>query len=467
MTSLSFGFPWLPTGHAIGDDFAIGRVVDAVEINGQQIFQLVKSQSGGSHCLLFDMEHCSSALLSAIERLQTASFTNISWGKSTYCASVFIAQNTPYRLKDLRLRSSLIQYIEARALADALSKIVQASWSQSVYLPSDSEFIPLDKAESKQERLLLVSKMLTGNVAKKQMSPERIHAINKWITADEVSSIFQTLGLADLEPQPKKPVGPPSKFKLPGQPELERFFREEIIEYFHKITEYQNMGTKGPGGVLLYGKPGSGKTYAVRHLAKHLEWPMIELSIGRVGSPYIHQTSKELRNQFDKARQQAPCIIFMDEIDALGGNRDLFNAGAHKIEEITELLNLVEEARKSGVIVVAATNRPDAVDPALKRTGRFDNQIEVKFPDFDAMVELLENCLASRPHKAGINFHDVAKVLSGKAASDAELIVNEAAKIAVRLKKGEIDEECLSQAIKARYGVENVLMSGRSREHQN
>ena len=443
-------FPWLPVNFPIGDGFAVRRVIGSVPADGAQVYQLLDSQSGDDFCVLIKTEKCTRQTQSAIKAMSGINFFGVCRGAHQFTAAIFSSADKPYRLTDVFSRQTLLQNPEAKELSCALAKIANHSWLQSLYLPLARAFLPFGKPEGADDRRLLVAKMLTAGDADSPLSPKQIHATNNWLTIGEIKEIFGALSIIQPEVTRTRPIVAKSDFVLPGQPELEKFFREEIVDYHRNYDKNRAMGVNPVGGVLLYGKPGSGKTFAVRALADFLGWPVFDISIGQVGSKFIHDTSVKLRNQFEKAVKQAPSIVFMDEIDAIGGKRDAGNQD-HKIEEISELLRMVETAVKEGVFVVAATNRPEALDPALKRTGRFDHHIEVKYPDAGAMEKILHNCLSMRPHSAGINLRPFADILAGKQASEAELIVNIAAKTAVRCDKTEIDETCLSQAVRERY----------------
>lgn len=443
-------FPWLPANFSVGDDFAVRRVVDSGPAGGESVYQLLDSQTGDNFCVLVKMANCAPAVKEAMQAMEGIRFSGVSWGKENFSAAVFARDDKPFRLGEVFKRAAFLQSAEAKELARALSGVHNFSWLKSLYLPPARAFLPLGKSESAEERRLLAAKMLTGGIADAPVSPKQIHAVNNWLTAGEISGIFGVLKIPQSGAVRPRQTQDSSDFILPGQPGLEAFFREHVIDYYRNFEKHQAMGNKPVGGVLLHGKPGSGKTYAVRQLADFLGWHMCDIGIGQVGSQYIHQTSVEIRQKFNQAIKEAPSIIFMDEIDALGSNRSS-GAQDHKVEEISELLKAVEDAVKEGVFVVAATNRPDAIDPALKRSGRFDYHLEVRYPGAEAMLAILQHCLSPRPHKAGMNLRPIADILADKPASEVEFIVNRAGKIAVSSGKTEIDGECIERAMRERH----------------
>ena len=209
---------------------------------------------------------------------------------------------------------------------------------------------------------------------------------------------------------------------------------------------YAAMGVQPPSGILLYGPPGSGKTFAVRMLANYLGWPVFELGMGKIGSPFIHQTSVRLNALFHRAAEKAPSIVVIDEVDALAGARGI-GSQDYKVEEISELVKLVEAAAGSGVILVATTNRKEAIDPAFLRKGRFDHAFEVDYPDAEEVLSVLGYLVSERPHVPGLGLATAAERLACRPMSDAAWVVNEAARLAVKSSKDAIDDICLFGAI--------------------
>jgi len=206
------------------------------------------------------------------------------------------------------------------------------------------------------------------------------------------------------------------------------------------------MGIGPPGGVLLHGPPGSGKSFAARRLAEFLGWPVFEINAGTVGSPYIHHTSMRLRELFESAANEAPSIVLIDEVDALLRDRDA-SASDHAAEEVGEFLTLVERSAERCVLVIATTNRRYAIDAAVVRHGRFDHVVEVALPSANEAQAVLESVLDRRPHVGGMNLEVAAEKLSGRPLSDIEWAVNEAARAAVRAGKKKIDDVCLFRGI--------------------
>src|SRR5206468_2596234 len=157
------------------------------------------------------------------------------------------------------------------------------------------------------------------------------------------------LGVDIDQAKAQRQLTDPAPFALPGRPELERFFREYILEPSLDRKRYEALGVKMPNGILLYGPPGSGKSHAIGKLRLALGWPTLEINLGAMGSPFIHQTSVALRRAFDDAKSKAPSLVLLEEIDALASVRRPVTHD-YKVEEVTELLGLLERASANNIL---------------------------------------------------------------------------------------------------------------------
>jgi ATP-dependent 26S proteasome regulatory subunit len=353
---------------------------------------------------------------------------------------------------EIAMLPELLSPMELLALAKAIRDMdvrdPGTSWSDALYLPKFSVAVSTIRAADSEDHLEMAVSIITGGVRDRNLSASQIHAINRWITIDEIEEIFDLLGINQSSETHRSgtKARPPVEFTLPGRPGLEEFFREYVIDHYWRKDKYDALGVKPPGGILLHGPPGTGKSYAVKTLAEFLGWPVFDIDMGTVGSPYIHQTSVVLRRLFETAFEKAPSLILIDEVDAFAGDRSLAGQD-HKVEEISEFLRLIEAASERGVIVVATTNRKDAIDEAMRRKGRFDHIVEVDYPEAEEIATVLESLLADRPHVGGMNLVLSAEKLGGRPMSDIAWAVNEAARTAVKSQKDEIDDICLFQAI--------------------
>ena len=225
---------------------------------------------------------------------------------------------------------------------------------------------------------------------------------------------------------------------------------QEIKEYLEAPQKFQAMGAKIPKGVLLYGPPGTGKTLLARAVAGEAGVPYFSISGSDFVEMFVGVGASRVRDLFEQAKANAPSIVFMDEIDAVGRHRGAGLGGGHDEREQTLNQLLVEMDGfdiKGGVILIAATNRPDILDPALLRPGRFDRQIVVDRPDLNGRVGILKVHTRGKPLSKEINIEVLAQRTPGFTGADLANVVNEAALLAARFSKNEIGMRELEEAI--------------------
>ena len=437
-------FPWLPVGFTVGENAKINRVL-AAGPKDKIVYQVCNA--GDGVCLLLKKESVLSATIAEVENFLKIAFDETVFGGECFLIALFSRDRAPLRIADIPNRSDFSSTSQLCDLAETLAQLKNASWEDSLYFPEDRWVAAFGESELEEERGRLAVRLLTGGVGDTSLSIKQIHALNRWIAPADIHRFYRTLRINHkiIKKIKNKTARSPEEFSLPGQPVLERFFREQIIDYYYRREEYEKMGVHPERGILLHGAPGTGKTYSAQKIAEFLDWEMIEVGMSDVGSKYIHETSLHIRRKFDESRKKAPAIIFLDELDALGSSREMSGQG-HKIEEINELLRQVEKAGKDGLLVIAATNFLDAIDPALVRKGRFDNHIEVCFPETKDVVAVLEHCLSTYPCAAGLNLVSIAEKLTGRPLADVAWLANKAGYIAVKNEKPKIDQACLVQA---------------------
>ncbi len=221
--------------------------------------------------------------------------------------------------------------------------------------------------------------------------------------------------------------------QVAGMSDLKEQLMQEVIGPFKDPDLHRRYRVSLPNGILLYGPPGCGKTYIARALADELGWSFQYCRPSDVASPFIHDTVSRIRAIFSTAIEKAPSIVFIDEFEAFVPARsELGSHQQYKAEEVNEFLANLEGCAERKVLVIAATNEPEKIDPAVRRSGRFDKLILIPPPDAEARRAMLDFHLDGRPVEESVNTAAIAAVLEGFAASDIKLLVDEAARMALR-----------------------------------
>ena len=233
---------------------------------------------------------------------------------------------------------------------------------------------------------------------------------------------------------------------------------EEEVEFLKNPKKYHDMGARIPKGILLVGRPGTGKTLLAKAVAGEANVPFFSISGSDFVEMFVGVGASRVRDLFAEAKANSPCIVFIDEIDAVGRHRGAGVGGGHDEREQTLNQLLVEMdgfSTNESIIIMAATNRPDILDPALLRPGRFDRQIVVGIPDIGAREEILKLHAKNKPFVKGIDFKVVAKNTAGFTGADLENMVNEAALLAARKNKKSVDIADVEEAmVKVMMGPE-------------
>lgn len=233
---------------------------------------------------------------------------------------------------------------------------------------------------------------------------------------------------------------------------------QELVEFLREPKKFVDLGARIPKGVLLVGPPGTGKTLLAKAVAGEAKVPFFSISGSDFVEMFVGVGASRVRDLFEQAKKNAPCIVFIDEIDAVGRRRGAGLGGGHDEREQTLNQLLVEMdgfGANEGVIVVAATNRADILDPAILRPGRFDRQVYVGRPDVKGRKEILEVHSKGKPIAKEVDLEVVAKTTSGFTGADLENLLNEAALLSARVGKKEIDMEEIQKAfVKVGIGTE-------------
>ena len=243
----------------------------------------------------------------------------------------------------------------------------------------------------------------------------------------------------------------------------------ELVDYLHNPGKYAEMGASLPTGALLVGPPGTGKTLLAKAVAGEADVPFFSISGSEFVEMFVGMGAAKVRDLFKQANEKAPCIVFIDEIDTIGKKRDGQFAGANDEREQTlnQLLTEMDGFDSSkGVVILAATNRPDSLDPALLRPGRFDRRIPVELPDLKGREEILKVHARKIKISDDVNFSDIAKAAPGASGADLANVVNEAALRAVRDGRKFATQADLEESIEvviAGYQKKNQVLSNKEK----
>ena len=239
----------------------------------------------------------------------------------------------------------------------------------------------------------------------------------------------------------------------------------EIVDYLHNPQKYTEVGASMPKGVLLVGPPGTGKTMLAKAVAGEANVPFFSISGSEFVEMFVGRGASKVRDLFKQAKEKAPCIVFIDEIDAIGQKRNSGNMGGNDEREQTlnQLLTEMDGFEgNNGVIILAATNRPEALDPALTRPGRFDRRVPVELPDLQGREAILKVHARKIKTTPDVDFHVIARMASGASGAELANIINEAALRAVRDHRTRVTQADLEESIEvviAGYQKKNAVLS--------
>lgn len=243
---------------------------------------------------------------------------------------------------------------------------------------------------------------------------------------------------------------------------------QEIVDFLHNPAKYQAIGATMPKGALLVGPPGTGKTLLAKAVAGEAEVPFFSISGSEFVEMFVGMGASKVRDLFQQAKEKAPCIVFIDEIDAIGKKRDGQIGGNDEREQtLNQLLTEMDGFEdNTGVIILAATNRPESLDPALLRPGRFDRRVPVELPDLKGREDILK--VHAKKIKVGdnVDYNKVARMASGASGAELANIVNEAALRAVRDNRKFVTQEDLEESIEvviAGYQKKNAILTDKEK----
>ena len=463
---------WLPKGHELQD--------------GLKVRALLFS---GDDWQIFDTNGSSNILLARPELAQkwheVGFFDESLLGKIQFGAASFrlLSSHKKYALMPVENGNSPDSKIDALSFALALKASRELSedahFHDAIYLEQYSRLLPTWTLTPQVDDDVVLGTWITGGVVISTDSFRRLSNLTGWMPTGDLLEIIAAAGLTvptdasllakrkptsqtDTEQKAavSKPASKPERpdsardaletkvFSLPGRPQLEEFFNEHVIDIIFNPEKYQAMGIEFPSAIVLHGPPGCGKTFAVERLVEHIDWPIYSIDSSSVGSPYIHETSKKISEVFDKAMDDSPSVIVIDEMESfLSDRRAGTSSGLHHVEEVAEFLRRIPEAIKNRVLVVAMTNMIDMIDPAILRRGRFDHIVEVGMPSRIEVTSLIDSLFSKLPKAENLNLDGLLDVLTGRALSDSAFVVRETARLAAKAGKSQIDQDSVDAAL--------------------
>ncbi len=243
---------------------------------------------------------------------------------------------------------------------------------------------------------------------------------------------------------------------------------KEIVDYLHNPGKYKQIGASMPKGILLVGPPGTGKTMLAKAVAGESNVPFFSMSGSEFVEMFVGMGASKVRDLFKQAKEKAPCIVFIDEIDAIGKKRDgKFSGNDEREQTLNQLLTEMDGFEgNTGVIILAATNRPESLDPALTRPGRFDRRVPVELPDLKGREEILRVHAAKIKTEQGIDYLKIARMASGASGAELANIVNEAALSAVRAGRNAASQSDFEESIEvviAGYQKKNAILTDKEK----
>lgn len=258
------------------------------------------------------------------------------------------------------------------------------------------------------------------------------------------------------------------KFKDVAGEEEAKELLEEIVDFLHNPKKYQEIGASMPKGALLVGPPGTGKTLLAKAVAGEAEVPFFSISGSEFVEMFVGMGAAKVRDLFKQANEKAPCIVFIDEIDAIGKRRDGQIGGNDEREQtLNQLLTEMDGFDGSkGVVILAATNRPESLDPALLRPGRFDRRIPVELPDLQGRIDILKVHAQKIKIAPNVDFQAIARTAAGASGAELANIVNEAALRAVRNGRKSATQEDMMESVEvviAGYQKKNRVLSNKEK----
>ncbi len=386
--------------------------------------------------------------------LDSTVFRIINFGSQTIYALNITGEAFLFPLNDRTYPESLNDALAfAHAMRHTRTIDGESPLHDAIYIEKLSLLLPTWSVSEQKNDAQVLGEWLTSGVNISTDSFKRLSSFISWLDKESLRQVICTAGLMchveENDPSDNSPIIQEKEpFSLPGRPALETFFNDYIIDIVIHQERYKKLGIDFPSAVILYGPPGCGKTFAAEKLVDYLDWPCYVINSGSIGSPYIHDTSKKINEIFNKAMEDAPSIVLIDEMEAYVSNRDDDNSGSKShIEEVGEFLRLIPKAVESKVLIIGMTNYLDMIDPAIKRRGRFEHLVEVGMPSEEEVRALVGSLLNKIPTDNGLDLEPLIKQMTEKPLSDCSSAIREAARIAAKTGKDSIDQDSLNAAL--------------------
>ncbi|MCB0742356.1 MAG: AAA family ATPase [Ignavibacteriae bacterium] len=296
-----------------------------------------------------------------------------------------------------------------------------------------------------------VTDQQTQNIINKALQPNaesRFNSVKDLIKSINGEMEVQQLSSPQEVSKPKlKEIKKGKGFSaIAGMQELKDTIQLDVIDALNEKERYAEYGLTIPNGMLLYGPPGCGKTFFAERMAEEIGFNFYQLKPSDIQSKYVNESQEKIKNLFDEARENAPSIIFIDELDAVVPNRDNSNINHMNTSAVNEFLAQMNNCGDDGIFIIGATNRPNSIDPAILRAGRLDKVIYLPPPDLEARELMFKLYLEKRPREVGLNYSELAKATENYVSSDIKFLCDEASRKALKL-KSRISKEILLDTI--------------------
>ena len=453
--------PWLPIGHLLPDGSKVRGVLH-VGANWQ-----IMETAGRGRALIATAELAARWI--EVGLIGQGALAAFSFGRQAYRFLTSGPSSNLVPVDDCRSPSTKNEAL-AFAIALKATRAIDADspLQDSIYVESASRLLPTYSISQRTPDDVVLGLWLTGGASVSAKSFRRLSQMLSWMVPAQVRGVVEAAGMtvkdthsvaAGLNDRAiNLPEGASGEsrlagetpFELPGRPDVEAFLNEHVIDIIRYSDRYKALGIDFPAAIVFHGPPGCGKTFAVDKLIEFLAWPSFQIDASSVASPFIHETSRKVAEVFDRAMENSPSVLVIDEMEAFLADRDI-GAGSshHRIEEMAEFLRRIPEAARNHVLVVAMTNRVDMIDPAILRRGRFDHIIKMDYATEGEVCSLLEMLLSSIPKEGEIDCASFAKKLAGRPLSDVAFVVREGSRLAARAGRSALDANSLASALRA------------------